>query len=183
MPNNDYLDFLAHYGIVGQKWGVRRYQNPDGSLTNAGQKRYKTDARRYEDKLNESLETEGVLRYHLQNNRDRLDKKTIKEYEKGVRFNQKLANKTAKKLYNANSKRVNDAIKRQTWDNLFSLKSKADKESMRRLIIKTINDADKIRVSTKKIKSTDAYENGFYAFQSLVYALEKKAGMKTEFRS
>ena len=37
---NDYLDFLAHHGILGQKWGVRRYQNPDGSLTSAGKKRY-----------------------------------------------------------------------------------------------------------------------------------------------
>lgn len=33
-------DFLSHHGIVGQKWGVRRYQNPDGSLTDAGKKRY-----------------------------------------------------------------------------------------------------------------------------------------------
>lgn len=33
---------LYHYGVKGQKWGVRRYQNEDGSLTNAGKKRYGT---------------------------------------------------------------------------------------------------------------------------------------------
>lgn len=32
--------WLAHHGINGQRWGVRRFQNPDGSLTSAGRKRY-----------------------------------------------------------------------------------------------------------------------------------------------
>ena len=42
----DYLDkpdpqtFIAHHGIKGQKWGVRRFQNEDGSLTKAGKERY-----------------------------------------------------------------------------------------------------------------------------------------------
>lgn len=33
-------DVLIHHGIKGQKWGVRRYQNSDGSLTTAGKSRY-----------------------------------------------------------------------------------------------------------------------------------------------
>lgn len=38
---NDYT--LYHHGILGQKWGVRRYQNYDGTLTTAGKKRNMSD--------------------------------------------------------------------------------------------------------------------------------------------
>ena len=34
---------LQHHGVKGQKWGVRRFQNSDGSLTNDGKKRYSSD--------------------------------------------------------------------------------------------------------------------------------------------
>lgn len=35
-----YTDELYHHGIRGMRWGIRRYQNADGSLTAAGRKRY-----------------------------------------------------------------------------------------------------------------------------------------------
>ena len=42
----DYLKIheLYHWGIKGQKWGIRRYQNPDGSLTEEGKARYGGDS-------------------------------------------------------------------------------------------------------------------------------------------
>ena len=44
---------LAHFGIKGMHWGVRRFQQPDGTLTSAGKKRYSADRK---TKLTESVE-------------------------------------------------------------------------------------------------------------------------------
>lgn len=46
---NDYKDYLAHHGILGMKWGVRRFRSKDGSLTGAGRRRYRSvDDLKYE---------------------------------------------------------------------------------------------------------------------------------------
>ena len=44
----DNMNELYHHGVKGQKWGVRRYQYADGSLTPAGAKRYKNPSGKYD---------------------------------------------------------------------------------------------------------------------------------------
>ena len=62
-------DELYHHGILGQKWGVRRYQNADGSLTSAGQKKVaKYDKRIAYDKdyvKNAKAETEDIQKHGM----------------------------------------------------------------------------------------------------------------------
>ena len=57
---------LKHYGILGMRWGRRRYQNKDGSLTNAGRKHY--------DKETEKLKAEKKLLKNRARTQKKVDK-------------------------------------------------------------------------------------------------------------
>lgn len=47
----EHTNYLVHHGVKGQRWGIRRYQNPDGSLTAEGKRKLNT----YKVKQNENL--------------------------------------------------------------------------------------------------------------------------------
>jgi hypothetical protein len=61
-----YSNELYHHGTKHMKWGVRRYQNTDGSLTNAGKLRYARDAR--EKEFNKYDESSG--KYYKQSKKN-----------------------------------------------------------------------------------------------------------------
>ena len=50
-----YTEELTHWGILGMKWGIRRFQNKDGTLTEAGKKRYSEDYERSRSKSREEM--------------------------------------------------------------------------------------------------------------------------------
>ncbi len=56
-----YSNELYHHGVKGQKWGVRKYQNPDGSLTPEGKKRYnKSYAKKIDDAIERRYKEGGM---------------------------------------------------------------------------------------------------------------------------
>lgn len=69
MENNE----LQHWGTKGMKWGVRRYQNKDGTLTPAGKKRYA-------EEMNRLKKEEQILK-NKQRTKAQLDKLSAKEQE------------------------------------------------------------------------------------------------------
>lgn len=82
--------YLSHYGIKGQKWGLRRFQNPDGTLTDEGKKRARKEYKEDNKEAFEKGKTATVLgraATYAEKNRDRAlaryDKKpTLKNREK-----------------------------------------------------------------------------------------------------
>lgn len=71
---------LRHYGVLGMKWGVRRYQNEDGSLTAAGRERYGVDKNVGNFLLGGSSVGQRILATSTKGYKQ--DKKAIKELRK-----------------------------------------------------------------------------------------------------
>lgn len=122
-PNQD---VIMHYGVKGMKWGVRRYQNENGTLTNAGKKRYRQQL--VTDYYNAS--------YGNSSKRAKSAYKKLQTDPDVVASARKL-NKTAKKVNDRYSDYLSATKKEKTSDRRNRVVGKASK--------KHTKEADKLR--------------------------------------
>lgn len=100
--------YLAHYGVLGQRWGVRRFQNEDGSLTADGRERYGMSSER--------LTTRSKMQAARSRAYDRYER-TENSIESGYKRGQKLSDTDYKrereneKAYRDEDKRIKETAK------------------------------------------------------------------------
>lgn len=158
-------NYLMHHGILGQKWGVRRYQNKDGSLTEEGRVRYLKEGTEERKKLDNAAARKFDAEIKLDNAVERQMNKQQKQRFKELRNDKNLSdvddddlwdyfvedelfddNKTREKILNANKKLASEV-------------NKADSEyaTALRQMYDSVRDKtlDKIKVNKKE---KDAYK-------------------------
>lgn len=125
--DNDFR--LYHHGILGQKWGVRRYQNADGSLTAAGRKRLAKD-------ISKLAKKHGRYSQEVQDrvNKDLTDEQRARVREANDRFSKRINSiddrisaKRDAEIAKETDRLVNDEMKR----NPTAYKSERDMRKLR----------------------------------------------------
>lgn len=141
------MNELHHHGIKGMRWGVRRYQNEDGSLTPAGKERYSRDVRENNAKKKDNrIQIDGPdpnrwVREDISRSKKLIDNTS----DITGKLNQAIFNRSKKRakmdLSNMTDQQLRDRINRANLENQYVDMFGPETVSKGRRYAKTILDA------------------------------------------
>lgn len=176
---------LYHYGILGMKWGVRRYQNPDGSLTPAGREHYNQKLTRTNEKLAKAQSRKPKLDNRVTQAKSKADQKTakVKDLESRLIFKTKLTTWMAKRGEAKALKALSKAEKMKFKnDKQIDKLTKKGQDITDKYLSKPVKEADLSHLTDKQVeKRARNYENAARsANQSLLLKNSKLAKKRQE---
>ena len=154
MWDANFQDELYHHGIKGQRWGIRRYQNEDGSLTNSGKKRYGADL-----DINDKTRT-NIAKIRLGEARRRLDTAKNNNDTNYTRIADLKARERSAKNAVMRSKKIDRGAKRAAKGETIS-----GNNLKRALVVGTAYAAADLLPKYLNSRLADLYANGRYTPQ------------------